>query len=183
MNFLKKIKNNKGSAEGAMFVVGIMIFATIVVFSMDMFALTWQRYLATREIGNMSRLYAVRAYDLYLDDAGNRIEPSNSDLGKEMGDILEMVVKHTQIKSAEFTITTEGGVQVFKLESDGGLTAAGIDTIKQFNHETVLISKLEIEYNHSRFTDIGAQEDDESSYTISNKFAFESGKRDDGTIL
>lgn len=183
MNFLKKIKNNKGSAEGAMFVVGIMIFATVVVFSMDMFALTWQRYLATREIANMSRLYAVRAYDLYLDDAGNKIEPANSDLGKEMEDILEMVVAHTQIKSAEFVIKTEAGVQVFELDSDGGITAVGIDTIKQFNHETVLISTLKIEYRHSKFTDIGAQEGDESSYVISNKFAFESGKRDDSTIL
>ena len=49
MKFIKKLKNNNAGAESAMFCMGCMIFLIILVFSFDIFKLTWQRYVDTRE--------------------------------------------------------------------------------------------------------------------------------------
>jgi len=192
MNFFNKIKNNKGSAESAMFVFGLAIFATIVVFSMDIFGLTWQRYLSTRELSNMSRLYAIRATDLYIDDSQSGVldsmitTPDKSDLGKEMADIMKMIVAHGKIDNAVLTITKgPGGVQLLRITADRNSTdivAAGYEQIKVLDYGDDLIAELKIEYNNSTFKGVGAQEKSKNSYVIQNKFAFEDFAHDGNNV-
>lgn len=192
MNFFNKIKNNKGSAESAMFVFGLAIFATIVVFSMDIFGLTWQRYLSTRELSNMSRLYAIRATDLYIDDAQSGVlestltTPDKSDLGSEMMNIMKMIVAHGKISNAVLTITKDvGGIQLLRITAENGgaqITAAGYDQVKTIDYGDVLIAELKIEYNNSTFKGVGAQQKSKNSYVIQNKFAFEDFAHDGNNV-
>ena len=192
MNLFKKIKNNKGSAESAMFVLGIAIFALVVVFAMDLFGLTWQRYLSTRELSNMSRLYAIRATDLYIKDntsgtVGNMMitNMEDSSLAKEMTSIMKMIVKHGKMEKATLIIKDDGNSQIFKIvatkdnakiDTNG---TAGYDTFKQINYGDVLFAELKIEYKNHGFivgrknNGLARVTEDTSEYTIKNKFAFE----------
>ena len=176
--FLDKLKNNKGSAESAMFVFGVAIFATIVVFSMDMLGLTWQRYLATRELSNMSRLYAIRSTDLYYNgSSANIINPSSSNFGAEMGDMLEILVDHGKLTRATLTIEKEGGIQIFKIvankSTEAVVSGSGWDTFKQIGYGDTLYAKLKVEYRDSGITGVARAEGKNQSYTLTNKFAFE----------
>lgn len=188
MNFLKKIKNNKGSAESAMFVLGIAIFAIIVVFAMDLFGLTWQRYLSTRELSNMSRLYAIRASDLYINDQASgtasslMTQPNNSTLGKEMMSIMNMISKHGKMDKATLMITNQGGVELLRITAGDGaaqLTAVGYDVFKSIEYGDILFAELKVEYKHHGFSvgqknrGVAKVEEDNSEYSIKNKFAFE----------
>lgn len=191
MNFFNKIKNNKGSAESAMFVYGIAIFATIVVFALDIFGLTWQRYLATRELSNMSRLYATRASDLYFKDGasgtlqGISTQPTNSELGKEMNKIMNLLVSHGQVFQATLTITDVEGVQLLKIVSNGRnatMTAAPYSTVKERDYGTTMFAKMKIDYKASGFIRVAGQRKEMDSYTITNKFAFEQFRHDETNI-
>lgn len=188
MNLLKKIKNNKASAESAMFVLGIAIFALIVVFALDLFGLTWQRYLSTRELSNMSRLYAIRASDLYIDDkktgttASLMTQPSSSNLGKEMMSIMKMITSHGNMKKATLLIKDQGGTELLKItagDKNAQLSAIGYDMFKSIEYGDVLFAELKVEYKHRGFS-VGRKNnglarvtEDTSEYTIKNKFAFE----------
>lgn len=185
MNFLKKLRNNKGSAESGMFVMGVCIFATIVVFSLNVFNLTWQRYLSTREVNNLARLYAIRSYDLYWDGT-TQTQPTNSKLGKDMMNILDKVAKHTKITTAEFVITTEAGVQLFKLTASksGGpsLSAVQFDVFKEVDYADTLMAKMTIKYDSQIIRAIAAETKRQEQYVITNKFAFEQKASNNTTI-
>ena len=185
MNLLKKIKNNKASAENAMFVFGVLIFATIVVFCLSIFGATWQRYLTTREVNNIARLYAIRSYDLYY-DGGTAINPQKSKLGEDMQEIMKKVATHTNIKEATFVITNVSGVELFKITSNYNgvtkLTATSFDIFKNIDYGDTLYAKLKVNYNLTAVERVASVREQESSYTITNKFAFEQKASNNSTL-
>ena len=179
-SFIDKLKNNKGSAESAMFIFGLAIFATIVVFSMDTLGLTWQRYLATRELSNMSRLYAIRATDLFWDDGATQMTtPAASKLGNKMGETLELLVGHGNLTRATLTIQDAGGVQLFKIEAEDGtsnITSAPWEIFREVDYGDTLYAKLNIQYKRSGLQAVASQSEVNNEYTITNKFAYEIDK-------
>lgn len=183
MKFFNKLKNNKGSVESAMFVFGIAVFATIVVFSMDMLGLTWQRYLSTRELSNMSRLYAIRATDLYWEEGSSSMtSPGASSLGQTMGDMLEVLVDHGKLTRATLTISDaeNGGNNFLTIttnnSTDSVITGTNWDRFKQLDYGATLYAKLKIEYRDSGITGVARADGRNRTYTIINKFAFEGSK-------
>lgn len=179
-SFINKLKNNKGSAESAMFIFGLAIFATIVVFSMDTLGLTWQRYLATRELSNMSRLYAIRATDLFWDDGATQMTtPANSELGNKMSETLELLVGHGNLTKATLTIQDVGGVQLLKIEAEDGtsnITSAPWEVFREIDYGDTLYAKLNVQYKRSGLQAVASQTEVNNEYTITNKFAYEIDK-------
>ena len=186
--FLKKLKNNQGSVEVAMFVFGVAVFATIVVFAMDILGLTWQRYLATRELSNMSRLYAIRASDLYFNsNSSTVIRPSGSAFGAEMGDMLEVLVRDGHLQKATLEIVDEGGGALLTIVAEKGTESnithgASFDRFKKLKYSETLYAKLKIEYRDSGITAVAHAAGENREYTLVNKFAFERNASDNDTI-
>jgi hypothetical protein len=176
MNFFKKLNNNNGSAESAMFVFGVMIFATIVVFSLSVFGLTWQRYLSTREISNMSRLYAIRSRTMYYHGT-EQISPEGSEFANEMKDTLARVVQQTNIKEAKFVIVTKDNVKLLEIDATRGdsptLWAVDYSHFREVDYGDVLLSSLTVSYDITGFQRVATPNAEVNSYVLNNRFAFE----------
>lgn len=192
MKFIKKLKNNNAGAESAMFCMGCMIFLIILVFSFDIFKLTWQRYVVTREIENISRLYATRAMDLYYNPDGTQSYSNikNSPLGKDMLSIVRHTVASAslhemkiEIKKSTTSSCNNAGTTFLTITSNGSksdITGVPLSTAKTTEYGTTFCAFATIKYN---WDDNMVEEEKVDGYTITNKFAFENDRRDDDSGL
>lgn len=194
-NLFKKLKNNRGGADGVMFVYGMLLFTVIIIFSLDVFDLTWQRYVIKRELGNVSRLYAIRWTELYLktDCDGNFTTCSttinNSKLGEEFKKLMEITVREGNLDNAELVIartsgatcSTPGVLLCARASSNGNVTLTGQawDIAKTTDYGDVLYASISVNYTWDQTLRTPRRQ---KGYRIENKFASERFASDQNLI-
>lgn len=194
-DFFKKLKNNKGGAEGVMFISGMLLFTVVVLFSLNIFDLTWQRYVVKRELGNVSRLYAIRWTELYLktDCNGNFSTCSttitNSKLGSEFKKLMELTIKEGNLDNAELVISRNSGDTCYsagvllcvRADKSGTVSISGQDwsVAKNTGYGDVLYSSIEVKYTWNKTLRTAQKQE---GYRLTNKFGSERSSSDSNLI-
>jgi len=192
---IKKLKSKKGGAEGVMFLSGMLLLTVVIVFSLNVFDLTWQRYVVKREIGNVSRLYAIRWTELYIkSNCDGNFEtcstiPTNSKLGEEIQNIMELTVKEGNLDNAELvvskntgdTCSSPGVLLCVRTDGSGNTTISGQswDIAKLTGYGDVLYTSLDVKYTWNSTLRTARKQD---GYKLENKFASERAASDQNLI-